>query len=95
MEKDTPIRLASLTEMTPLERETLLEEIRERRLAPVHIYEQLSTMKAEARKEQLEQQWSKALEMFKKDLKSVDKVMERLEARSRKLRAMEMEIEQL
>ena len=52
-------------------------------------------MQAEARKEMLEKQWAKALEMFQKDLTRSDKAMEALEKRGTKLRAIRLEIEQL
>ena len=92
MKNDTPIALADLEQMTVEERELLLEGIRDRRLKPVKIYEELSLMQNEARKEKLEQQWEKA--MFEKDLARVDKAILTLEARSRKLRTLELEIEQ-
>ena len=95
MKQDTPIALANISEMSVEDRTALLANIRERRLAPVKIYEQLSLMKAEARKEQLETQWAKALEMFEKELEKADKAMDRLESRATKLRAIEMEIEQI
>ena len=95
MKQDTPIALANISEMSVEDRTALLSNIRESRLAPVKIYEQLSLMKAEARKEQLETQWAKALEMFEKELEKADKAMDRLESRATKLRAIEMEIEQI
>lgn len=95
MKADTPIALADLTQMSVEERDALLTNIRTRRLQPVKIYEQLSLMKAEARKEQLEQQWAKALEMFQKDLIRADKALTTLESRATKLRAIELEIEQI
>ena len=95
MKADTPIALADLTQMSVEERDALLTNIRTRRLQPVKIYEQLSLMKAEARNEQLEQQWSKALEMFQKDLTRADKALATLESRATKLRAIELEIEQI
>ena len=52
-------------------------------------------MKAEARKEQLEEQLNKALEMFNKDLVRVDKALTSLDNRAVKLRSIELEIEQL
>ena len=58
MKADTPIALADLTQMSPEEREILLLGIRERRLQPVKVYEELSLMQAQARKEGLEKQWS-------------------------------------
>ena len=95
MKADTPIALANLSQMTVIEREVFLDGIRERRLKPVKIYEELSLMQSEAKKEKMEDQWKKALEMFEKDLTRVDKAIETLEARSRKLRALELEIEQI
>jgi hypothetical protein len=52
-------------------------------------------MQAAARKEQLEKQWTKALEMFQKDLARADKALENLEKRGTKLRAIKLEIEQI
>ena len=49
---DTPVNLADLSKMTEQERNDLLIQIRERRLRSVKIYEELSLMKNEARKEQ-------------------------------------------
>ena len=95
MKADTPIALANLTKMTPDERAVHLEGIRTRRLAPVKAYEELSLMQTQARKEGLEEQWNKQLKMFETELKRVDSAFEKLEARHRKLRAMELEIEQL
>ena len=95
MKNDTPIALADLTQMSEDERELLVNQIRERRLAPVRAYEELSLMQAAARKEQLEKQWAKALEMFQKDLTRADKALENLEKRSTKLRAIKLEIEQI
>ena len=95
MTQTNPITPESIDKMTPAERDVLLEGIRERRLRPVRAYEQLTLMQAEARKEDLEAQWTKALEMFKKDLDRADRAMEKLEQRSVKLRAIELEIESL
>ena len=95
MKADTPISLANLTQMSEDEREMLVTGIRERRLAPVRAWEELSSMQAEARKEMLEKQWTKALEMFQKDLSRADKTMDTLERRGTKLRAIKLEIEEL
>ena len=95
MKADTPIALANMTQLDEGERNALIEGIRERRLRPVVIYEQLSLMQAEARKEHLEEQWAKQLEMFKKELVRADKAFDTLQARSVKLRTIEMEIESI
>ena len=95
MKSDSPIALADLTKMTEDERELLVTRIRERRLAPVRAYEELTLMQAEARKEKLEDMWGKQLELFCKDLARADKAMETLEKRGTRLRAIKLEIEEL
>lgn len=92
-EADTPIALADLTKMTHEERERLIDAIRERRMNPVKVYEELSLMQAEARKELLEKRHLKELEMFLKELERADKAMEKLQARHVKLRGIELELE--
>tara|TARA_R100001530_G_scaffold2608_3_gene4214 strand:- start:2979 stop:3266 length:288 start_codon:yes stop_codon:yes gene_type:complete len=95
MKSDSPIALADLTKMTEDERELLVTRIRERRLAPVRAYEELTLMQAEARKEKLEGMWEKQMELFGKDLARADKAMETLEKRGTRLRAIKLEIEEL
>jgi len=81
--------------MTEDERELLVNRIRERRLAPVRAYEELTATQALVRKDRLETQWTKQLEMFVKDLVRADKAMETLEKRGTKLRAIKLEVEDL
>jgi hypothetical protein len=95
MRNDTPIALTDITKMTPDEREALVVNIRNRRMNPVKIYEELSLMQTEARKEMLEKRWEKQLEMFVKELERADKAMDKLQARGVQLRAIELEIESL
>jgi hypothetical protein len=95
MQADTPIALADLTKMSPEEREALVVAIRKRRMNPVKVYEELSLMQAEARKEMLEKRWSKQLEMFSKELIRADKAIDKLTQRGTMLRALELEIESL
>jgi len=93
MQADTPIALANITKLTQDERDAMLFLIRERRLKAVKVYEALTLQQSEARREVLDSQWSKALEMFKKGLAATDKAILNLEARSTKLRAIELELE--
>ncbi len=95
MKADTPIALANITQMTEDERELLVTKIRERRLAPVRAYEELTAAQALVRKDKLEDTWAKQLTMFEKDLARADKAMETLEKRGTKLRAIMLEIEEL
>ena len=95
MKDDTPIALANITQMSPEEREALVGLIRERRLAPVRAYEELSLMQVAVRREQLEDQYTKHMGMFVKNLASADKAMDTLEKRSTKLRVIMLELEEL
>jgi|TARA_Y100000034_G_scaffold109484_1_gene140854 hypothetical protein len=95
MKQDTPIALADLTKMSEDERELLVTRIRERRLAPVRAYEELSAAQALVRKEQLEEQWLKQMGMFAKELVRADAAMDKLVARGTKLRAIQLEVDDL
>ena len=95
MKADSPITLADLTNMSEDERELLVTRIRERRLAPVRAYEELTALQAGVRKEQLEEQWLKQMTMFAKELVRADAAMDKLVARGTKLRAIQLEVDDL
>jgi hypothetical protein len=99
MKADTPIALADLTKMSEDERELLVNRIRERRLAPVRAYEELNAALSSAqvleRKDQLEGLWTKHIAMFEKELKRADAAMDKLVARSSKLRSIFLEVDDL
>lgn len=95
MEKTMPIKLETIDQMTDEEIDARLVGIRERRLAPVKAYEELTLMKAAARRENLEEQLNKQLAMFEKELERADKAIDKIEQRSTKLRAIRLEIEEL
>ena len=90
-----PIKLETIDQMTDEEIDARLVGIRERRLAPVKAYEELTLMKAAARRENLEEQLNKQLAMFEKELERADKAIDKIEQRSTKLRAIRLEIEEL
>ena len=77
--EDTPIALANITQMSSEEHEALIERIRERRLAPVRVYEELTLLQAAAKREGLEETLAKQLEMFKKELERADKAIDKLD----------------
>ena len=92
---DTPIALANITQMSLEEHEALIEKIRERRLAPVREYAELTLLQAAAKREGLEEGLTKQLEMFKKELERADKAMDKLDTRARKLRVIKLDLEEL
>ena len=92
MKADTPIELASLQQMSSEEIDTLLSQIRERRLRPVREYEEMLALKDSARKEQLLKQWIRHTEMFAKELSQLDAKILKIEDRAIKMRALKMEM---
>jgi|TARA_R100001530_G_scaffold72874_2_gene51428 hypothetical protein len=93
MKGDTPIHRKHAGEMSDEEHEAFIDGIRERRLAPIKAYEEAVLLRAEARKQHLEGQLDKQLEMFEKEMVRAEKVMDALEKRSIKLRAIKLELE--
>tara|TARA_R100000656_G_scaffold123991_1_gene101231 strand:+ start:1048 stop:1335 length:288 start_codon:yes stop_codon:yes gene_type:complete len=93
MKGDTPIKLTNISEMSDEELDALIHNIRERRLKPVRDYEELSTLKAEAIKQDLGKQLTRQLDMFEKELARVDRALDKVEVRAIKLRALKLEIE--
>ena len=93
MKSDTPIKLPNISEMSDKELDAMIYNIRERRLKPVRDFEELSTLKAEALKQNLGKQLTRQLDMFEKELARADKALEKIEVRAIKLRALKLEIE--
>lgn len=91
---DTPIKLASIEQMTSDEIDAMLIAIRERRLKPVRDYEEMLNMKAAAKKEMLQKQYDRHMSMFKKELERVDKALDKIDQRAIQLRALRMQIEE-
>ncbi len=93
MKADTPIELADLTKLSPDERDTLLEQIRERRLRPVRVYEETLRLREAAKRAKIEIVFDKQILMFEKDLARADKAMTKVEERLVKLRGLQLELE--
>ena len=93
MKGDTPIKLTDISKMSDEQLDAMIHNIRERRLKPVRDFEELSTLKAEALKQNLGKQLTRQLEMFEKELARADKALEKIEVRAIKLRALKLEIE--
>ena len=93
MKGDTPIKLVNISEMDDQDIDALILNIRERRMRPVEIYNEMTLMQAASRREQLETTLNKHLGMFEKELDRADRAMSKLEQRSTKLRALKLELE--
>ncbi len=93
MKGDTAIALNDISKMTDEEIDAIIFNIRERRMRPVRVYEEMTLMQAAARRDQLETQLARQLEMFNKELGRVDRAIDKIEQRSTKLRAIKLELE--
>ena len=93
MNGDTPINLTNISEWSDEDVEAHLHNIRERRMRPVKIYEEMSILQAAAKREGLEEVLKKQLEMFVKESERADKAISNLEKRSTRLRALRLELD--
>ena len=93
MKQDTPINRASIAELSDDEIDALLVGIAERRLAPVKAYEEAALIAAGVRSERLKADLEKQLEMFSKDLVTMDKKLDTMTKRALKIRAIRLEID--
>jgi hypothetical protein len=93
MKGDTPINLTNISEWSDEDVEAHLHNIRERRMRPVKIYEEMSILQAAAKREGLEEVLKKQLEMFVKESERADKAISNLEKRSTRLRALRLELD--
>ena len=93
MKGDTPINLTNISEWSDDDVEAHLHNIRERRMRPVKVYEEMSMLQAAAKREGLEEIVKKQLEMFVKESERADKAINNLEKRSTRLRALRLELD--
>ena len=91
--QDTPAHRANVGQLSDEEIDTLMNEVRERRLRAFTVYSEAQELKQKARNTKTREQIQKFLDMFDKELKAADKAMEKLEARALKIRALRLEVE--
>jgi uncharacterized coiled-coil protein SlyX len=70
--QDTPIRLASIKELTTDQLSDLVEKMQERRMRSYTLYEEAMKHKAEIKDAKDRAQYQKRLDQFEKKLKTVD-----------------------
>ncbi len=90
---DTPIAPATIDKFSDAELDKQLNGIRDRRLRAFKIYQEAEQERKETHNQKLATQLSKHINMFNKELAQLDKVLEKVEARALKIRAVKMELE--
>lgn len=75
---DTPIRRATILDLTQEEAEALITEMRERRMRQHTLYEQAVAAKAQLKLDKDRKRYEKLIDMYEKKSVSVDKAIDAL-----------------
>lgn len=89
---DSPTKRTRYEQLTPFAQEVLLDNIRERRLAALRVYEELLAKKAEAKEEKLAVKAGKLAVRIAKKLETAEKAIEAVETMMRDAKAMTLEL---
>ena len=92
MNGDTPIHRKTYLEMSDDEQIAFINEIRNKRNAPIQIYQKELAAKREAKLEKLNIAFEKAKTAFEKELDGFDKKVENLIKKANKLKQINIEI---
>lgn len=92
MNGDTPIKRKTYLEMSDEEQIAFICSIRDKRNAPIEIYQEEIAAKKEAKLEKLNTAFEKAKIAFEKELASFDKRVESLIKKANKLKQINIEI---
>ena len=92
MNGDTPIHRKTYLEMSDDEQISFINEIRNKRNAPIQIYQEELAAKREAKLEKLNIAFEKAKTAFEKELEGFDKKVENLIKKANKLKQINIEI---
>ena len=93
MNGDTPIHRKTFLEMTEAEQLVFLEQLRERRLAPINTYNDIIEAKKQKQLSKLNIKLEKELVQFEKCLEKCNKYLDDLSDRANKLRMLKLQLE--
>lgn len=93
MQGDTPIKRKTFLEMSDAEQYSFIEALRERRMAPIAIYEEIREANKQKKIAKLNQQIEKQLVMFEKCLTQCNKKLDELQNRANKLQGLKIQLD--
>lgn len=93
MNGDTPIKRKTFLEMNEAEQYAFVEALRERRMAPVTLYNEIKEAAKQKRDCKLKQQLDKQLEMFEKCLTRCNKSLDELQDRANKIQTIKLQLD--
>lgn len=89
---DTPMHRQTIDKIRDGVLEQLIEALRERRLATVKAWKEVSALKAEARDRKTKERIHRQMELFKKEQERAEKAIDKLEKRALDLRALVLQL---
>lgn len=90
---DNAMERRLFTTLTPAEQEAFLEKVRDRRLAPVRLYQEAQARRATIRSQRTLALIDKQSAMMEKELAALDKAMAKVEARATMIAALSNQVE--
>lgn len=93
MQGDTPIKRKTFLEMSDTEQYAFIEALRERRMAPIALYEEIREAAKQKKISKLQQQLDKQIQMFEKCLAQCNKKLDELQDRANKLRGIKIQLD--
>ncbi len=90
---DTAMERRLFISLTPEEQEAFLSAVRERRLAPVKLYQETMQRKAEIKNQRTLELINKQSAMMEKELAALDKALAKVEARAVTIAALTNQVE--
>lgn len=92
---DTEVSRTSIDQLPDDVAYMLLDALRARRLRAAAIYAEVEEMKAKARSERVREMLDRQMEMYHKDVQRCDAVLEKMDTRANKIRALRLELDAL
>ena len=93
MQGDTPIHRKTFLEMNELEQIEFIKELRDRRLSPINIYNEVKQALQAKKQEQLNKKFEKEVASFEKCLEKVNKYLDELQSKANKLRIIKIQLD--
>lgn len=92
--EDTPIVYRSIEDMDDDEIDELVDELRQRRLQPVLVFQEHERVRKETAQDGLREALTKQCNMFKKEQERANAAIEKLEQRAARIRAIRIQLDE-
>ncbi len=90
---DNAMERRLFTSLSPAEQEAFLEKVRDRRLAPIRLYQEAQAKRANIRSQRTLAMIEKQSAMMEKEIAALDKALAKVEARATMIAALTNQVE--